>query len=76
MKASFEPRDDSGNLFRIPAEKRKSDKHPEYEGEFKTICPHCNQPASGWVKAWVKEAKTGSKFFSLAFKFKRKGGGQ
>jgi len=72
MKQSFQPHDNSGNLFRIPAEDRKSEKHPEYEGEFKMICPHCQGTALGWVKAWVKEAKTGSKFFSLAFKFREK----
>jgi len=74
---SYEPKDNTGNLFRIADEDRKSDKHPQYEGEFKVICPHCNAPATGWVKSWIKEAKTGSKFFSLAFKFKqRTGGGQ
>tara|TARA_R110000868_G_scaffold290385_2_gene550581 strand:+ start:1297 stop:1527 length:231 start_codon:yes stop_codon:yes gene_type:complete len=76
MSGKYEQKDNSGNLFRIPEEDIKSDKHPQYEGEFKTICPHCNAPATGWVKGWIKEAKTGSKFFSLAFKFKTKGGGQ
>lgn len=66
-----EQRENSGNLFRIPAESRKSDSWPEYEGEFSTTCPHCNQPTRGWVKAWVKDGKLG-KFFSLAFKHKQK----
>lgn len=65
--------DNSGNLFRVPDEERKSDKWPQYEGEFKSNCPHCGATASGWVKAWVKETKAGKKFFSLAFKFKNKG---
>lgn len=69
---SFEQRDDSGNLFKIKDEDRKSEKHPQYEGEFKVICPHCQKPTSGWVKGWIKEAKTGAKFFSLAFKHKGK----
>ena len=69
---SFEQRDDSGNLFKIKDEDRKSEKHPQYEGEFKVICPHCQKATGGWVKAWIKEAKTGAKFFSLAFKHKGK----
>jgi hypothetical protein len=69
---SFEQRDDAGNLFRIKDEDIKSEKHPQYEGEFKVRCPHCQQATSGWVKAWIKEAKTGAKFFSLAFKHKGK----
>lgn len=64
----FEPREDSGNLFRIAAEERKNEAWPEYEGEFKVKCPHCGGLAAGWVKAWIKETKAGKKFFSLAFK--------
>jgi len=75
MSGKYEQKDNSGNLFRISDEDIKSDKHPQYEGEFKTLCPNCNAPATGWVKGWVKEAKTGSKFFSLAFKFKTRSGG-
>ena len=69
---TYQPKEDSGNLYRISAEDRKSDKHPEYEGEFKTRCPHCQQSSIGWVKAWVREAKNGSKYFSLAFKHRQK----
>ncbi len=69
---SFEQRDDSGNLFKIKEEDRKSEKHPQYEGEFKILCPHCQKTTSGGVKGWIKEAKTGAKFFSLAFKHKGK----
>lgn len=65
---SYEAKDNTGNLFRI--EEPKSEKHPPYEGEFKVICPHCGGDAKGWVKAWVRATKTGSKFFSLAFKFR------
>lgn len=71
---AYETRDNSGALFRIPDEDVKSDKHPQYEGDFKVICPHCQAPSSGWVKAWLKEGKKG-KFFSLAFKHKTGGGG-
>ena len=68
---TYEAKENSGNLFRLADEERKSDKHPQYEGEFKIACPHCNGASGGWVKAWIKEAKTGNKFFSLAFKFKQ-----
>lgn len=68
---TYEAREDSGNLFKIKPEDVKSEKHPQYEGEFKTRCPHCQQASSGWVKAWIKEGKAG-KFFSLAFKHRVK----
>lgn len=68
--SNYIPPDNSGNLFRIDPEERKSEKHPEYEGEFKVACPHCGSPGLGWVKAWVREAKNGKKYFSLSFKFR------
>lgn len=67
---SFEQKEDSGSLFKV--EDLKSDKHPPYEGEFKIRCPHCAQTSTGWVKAWVREARSGSKFFSLAFKHRQR----
>jgi hypothetical protein len=73
-EGKFEPKDDTGNLWRV--EERKSEKHPEYEGEFKLRCPHCAKAQLGWVKGWVREAKNGKKFFSLAFKHRQSGGGQ
>ncbi len=65
---AYETRENSGSLSRV--ENPESDRHPGYEGEFLTQCPHCQGNAGGWVKGWVKEGKKG-KFFSLAFKFKR-----
>lgn len=50
----------SGVLFRN--EKKQSDKHPDFTG---------NANIDGnemWVSAWVKESKTGKKFFSMSFK--------
>lgn len=73
----YVPKDNSGSLFKLLPDKRKSDNSPEYEGDVKIVCPHCGAPSLAWIKAWIKEAKTGAKFFSLAFKFKtRSGGGQ
>jgi hypothetical protein len=64
-----EPRPNTGAIFKTPAEKRKSDRSPEYDGNMHVECPHCGRPASAWISAWVKEGKAG-KFFSLAFKWK------
>ena len=69
---NYQPKEDSGQLARVPD--RKSDKHPEFEGEFKVRCPHCGAGLLGWVKAWVREAKDGTKYFSLAFKHRQKRG--
>ena len=70
-RSTYQAPDNSGNLFRIADEDRKSETWPQYEGEFNIICPHCNSPAKGWVKAWIKEGKAG-KFFSLSFKHRQK----
>lgn len=70
---AYEARDNSGALFKVPDEKRSSETWPQYEGDFKIACPHCNATLLGWTKAWVKEGKMG-KFFSLAFKHKTTGG--
>ena len=70
MAGHFTPQANTGTLFRV--EERKSDRHPEFEGEFGIVCPKCQGDCRGWVKAWVKESKVGSKFFSLAFKFREK----
>lgn len=67
---TWQAKEDSGTLARV--EDRKSDKHPEFEGEYKLRCPHCGGAVLGWVKAWVREAKTGGKYFSLAFKHRQK----
>jgi len=62
----------SGSLFRVPEEKLKSDRHPPYDGKFEIICPHCNSRQTGWLNAWVNEAKSGAKYFSIKFKFRDK----
>lgn len=67
---AFEHRDNSGSLFRLSDEERKSENFPQYEGELKICCPGCGESFVGWIKAWVKEGKKG-KFFSLAWKPKQ-----
>jgi uncharacterized protein (DUF736 family) len=45
---------------------RKTDKHPEFKGSQKVLCPHCNQSSDHWSAAWVRERKEdGNKFFSI-----------
>jgi hypothetical protein len=68
---SFQPKPNSGALFRLPDDKRPSETSPEYEGELTIDCPHCQAQARGWVKAWIRTTKTGGKFFSLAFKWRQ-----
>lgn len=72
MSTNYQPKDDTAQLFKN--DKRETDKHPEYEGEFNIKCPHCQAGLGGWIKAWVREAKTGNKYFSIAFKHKQKRG--
>jgi hypothetical protein len=63
-KMAFEPKNDSGSLFRN--DRRESDSHPEYRGDGIVN----GEPV--WINAWVKESKkTGKKFFSLSFRPKQ-----
>ena len=66
---AYQQKPNSGSLFRVPEDKKTSDKFPEYSGDIVVTCPHCGADSGGWISAWVKESKAG-KFFSLAFKFK------
>ncbi len=49
-----------GALFK--AKERPTDKHPEYTGTINV------GGTEYWLAGWVKEAKSGQKFFSLAVK--------
>jgi len=53
-----------GALFRN--NKRTSDKSPEYNGSLNV------DGVEHWISGWVKEAKDGSKFFSLSVQPKEK----
>ena len=50
----------SGVLFRN--EKKQSDRHPDFTGNVNI------EGTEMWVSAWVKESKSGTKFFSMSFK--------
>lgn len=69
-EGGYEPKEDSATLFKV--KERQSEKHPEYEGEFKVRCPHCEKASIGWIKAWVREAKNGGKYFSISFKHRQR----
>lgn len=70
MAEKFEPKEDTGQLFRN--DKRESEKHPEFRGEYKVRCPGCGLGILGRISAWVRESKSGNKYFSLAFSPNRK----
>jgi len=59
---AFEKRDLTGSLFKN--DKMMSDSSPQYTGSI-TI-----DGVDYWQSAWVKEGKTGVKFFSQSFKRK------
>jgi len=64
---SQEKRDNSGALFR---NNRKEGKQPDYNGEAVINGKEMR------VSAWLKEAKSGTKYLSLAFSDKNDRGGQ
>ena len=68
---AYELRDNTGSLFKQPAEKMTSENSPPYEGDFKVVCPHCHAESRAWIKAWIKESPKVGKFFSLALKFRQ-----
>jgi len=59
---AFEKRDLTGSLFKN--DKKISDSSPQYTGTI-TI-----DGVDYWQSAWVKESKSGLKFFSQSFKRK------
>jgi hypothetical protein len=70
---AYEQRPNSGTLFRVPEDKKTSDKSKDYDGEFVLVCPHCQAESRGWLGGWVKTAaKTGAKFLSVSFKFRER----
>jgi len=70
---AYEQRPNSGTLFRVPDDKKTSDKSKDYDGEFVLVCPHCQAESRGWLGGWIKTAaKTGSKFLSVSFKFRER----
>jgi uncharacterized protein (DUF736 family) len=62
---SYEPKDDTGNLWRN--DKRENDKQPEFRGDAKVVCPHCQGSFLARLSAWVNEAKGGKKYFGIKF---------
>jgi hypothetical protein len=56
----------SGILFR--SDRQRTERDPGYTGNGDLTCPNCNKRSQFFVNAWVKTAKTGTKFFSLSFK--------
>jgi hypothetical protein len=59
---AYEQKDLTGALFRIPEDKRKSESWPTHEGSVIV------GGLKYYLSAWVKEAKSGQKYFSLALK--------
>lgn len=59
---AFEVKENTGSLFRN--NRKESERHPDHNGSVR-IDGH-----DYWISAWIKEAKDGQKYFSLAFKRK------
>jgi hypothetical protein len=59
---AYEQKDLTGALFRVPEDKRKSESWPTHEGSVIV------EGKKYFLSAWVKEAKSGQKYFSLALK--------
>jgi len=66
---AYELRDNTGSAFRN--DKKSAETHPDMEGDFKLICPHCQAESRGWLKLWRRQGKTGE-WLSAAFKFRER----
>lgn len=60
---AYELKDGQGSLFRNNRKEQES--HPDHTGSIKIA------GVEYWLNAWVKETKTGGKYFSLSVKPKR-----
>lgn len=58
---------DSGILFRND-KKQEGTKQPDHTGELNITCDHCGKSFTRKLTAWVRESRTGRKFFALSFK--------
>jgi hypothetical protein len=56
----------SGILFR--EEKKTKLTSPDYKGQATLDCPHCARSIEVRLSGWIKTARTGAKFLSLAFR--------
>jgi hypothetical protein len=71
--SEFKHRPNSGSLFlnkKRDANNPAQAKWATHEGDIDIECPHCSKSFGAFLSAWVKETKTGSRFFSLALKAK------
>jgi hypothetical protein len=58
---------DSGTLGKND-QKQEGTKQPDYTGVLNITCDKCGESFTRKLAAWVREAKSGRKFFSLSFK--------
>ena len=57
----------SGILFRND-KKQEGTKQPDHTGELNITCGPCGQSFTRKLAGWVRESRTGRKFFALSFK--------
>jgi len=56
----------SGAMFKN--DRKKTERHPDRQGQADIMCPECGAVTPFWVSGWLKKAKrTGQQFLSLAF---------
>ena len=62
---AFEQKPNSGSLFKN--KDKTEDTQPDYNGSFNI------DGVEYWINAWVRDSKTGQKYFSLSVKPKAQG---
>lgn len=55
----------SGSLHKN--DRKTQQNHPDYRGDAAPVCPECGCKSEFWLSAWIKTARSGKKWMSIAF---------
>jgi hypothetical protein len=53
-----------GAIFK--AKEKRTERSPDRTGEITVFCPHCKATTEFWLSGWIKKARSGQVFLSLA----------
>ena len=49
-------------------DRKSGERDRDHKGEGNIDCPHCGTRIELWLSGWIKTARNGAKFLTLAFK--------
>jgi len=51
-------------------DRKSTPTQPDYKGDAAPVCVHCGAKQDFWLSAWIKTARSGKKWMSIAFQAK------